>query len=78
MGTVGRTKTGTEGTAETDAVNMAEAGVEDTARIGVVGAAGVAAADALTSVASPSPSKGSANERNGHIDKRGRVNLEKK
>ena len=57
---------------------MAEAGAEDTAGIGAMGAAGVAAVDAPTSAASPSPLKGSTNERNGHIDKRGRVNLEKK
>ena len=64
--------------AETDVVNMAEAGAEDTARMGAMGAAGIAAADAPTSAASPSPSKDSANERNGHIDKKGRVNLAKK
>ena len=64
--------------AETDVVNMAEAGAEDTAGMGVVGAAGVVAADAPTFAVSPSPSKGSANERNGHTDKRGRVNLAKK
>ena len=78
MGTVGRTKTGTEGTVETDVMNTAEAGAKDTAGMGAVGAAGIAAADTSTSVANPSPSKGSANERNGHIDKKGRVNLEKK
>ena len=64
--------------AETDVVNMAEAGAEDTAGMGAAGAAGVVAADAPTFAVSPSPSKGSANERNGHTDKRGRVNLAKK
>ena len=64
--------------AETDVVNIAEAGAEDTAGMGVVGAAGVVAADAPTFAVSPSPSKGSANERNGHTDKRGIVNLAKK
>ena len=78
MGAVGRTETGTDGTMETDAVNTAEAGAEDTIRMGVVGAAGVVAVDTPMSAASPSPSKGSANERNGHTDKRGRVNLTKK
>ena len=71
MGAVGRMEIGTEGMTKTDAVNTAEAGAEDSAGMGVVGTAGVAAA-------SPSPSKGSANERNGHTDKRGRVNLAKK
>ena len=78
MGAVGRIETGTEGTAKTDAVNTAEAGVEDTARMGAVGAVGVAVADTPTSAARPSPSKGSAKERNGHTNKRGRVNLAKK
>ena len=74
MGAVGRTEIGTEGMAETDAVNTAE----DTVGMGAVGMAGVAAADTLTSAASPSPSKGSTNERNRHTDKKGRVNLAKK
>ena len=78
MRVVGRIETGTEGTAETDAMNTVEAGVEDTARMGAVGAAGVAVADTPTSAARPSPSKGSAKERNGHTNKRGRVNLAKK
>ena len=64
--------------AETDAVNRAEAGVEDTAGMGAVGAVGVVAADAPMSAANPSPSKGSADERNEHTDKSGRVNLAKK
>ena len=77
-GAVGRTDTGTEGTMETDAVNTAERGTEDTVGIGVVGAAEVAATDTPTSAAIPSPSEGSANKRNGHANKRGRVNLVKK
>ena len=64
--------------AETDVVNMAKAGAKDTAGMCAVGAAGVVAADAPTPAASPSPSKGSANERNGHTNKRGIVNLAKK
>ena len=39
--------------------------------MGVVGVAGVAAVDTSTSVASPSHSKGSASERNGHTNKKG-------
>ena len=78
MGVVGRTETCTEGTAETDAVNMAETGVEDMVGMGAVDAAEVAIANTLTSAARPSPSKGFANKRNGHADKRGRVNLAKK
>ena len=46
--------------------------------MGAEGTAEVAAIDTPTFAAIPSPSKGSTNERNGHIDKRGRVNLEKK
>ena len=78
MGVVGRTETCTEGTAETDAVNMAETGAEDTVGMGAVGAAGVATADTPMSATRPSPLKGFANKRNGHADKRGRVNLAKK
>ena len=78
MGVVGRTETCIEGTAETDTVNMAETGAEDTAGMGAVGMVGVATADTPTSAARPSPSKGFANKRNGHADKRGRVNLAKK
>ena len=78
MGAVGRTKTGTEGTAETDAVNTVETGAEDTVGMGVVGVARVATADTPTFAARPSPSKSFANKRNGHVDKRGRVNLAKK
>ena len=55
MGVVGRTETCIKGTAETDAVNMAETGVEDTVGMGVVGAARVATADTPTSAARPSP-----------------------
>ena len=78
MGAVGRMEAGTEETAKTDVVNTVEANAEDTTGIGVMGAAGVAAADTPTSAANPSPLKGFANERNGHIDKKGRVNLAKK
>ena len=77
MGAVRRIETDTEGTAETDAVNTAETGAEDTAGMGAVGTAGVAAANTPTSAASPSPANGSANERNGRTDNRGRVNLAK-
>ena len=78
MGVVGRTETGTEGTAKIDVVNTEEADAEDTAGMGAVGAVGVVAIDTPTSTASPSPSKGSANEKNGHTNKRGRMNLVKK
>ena len=78
MGAVGRTEIGTKGTAETDAVNMAETGTEDTAGMVAMGAAGVAATDTPTFAAIPSPSKGSANKRNGHAKKKGRMNLAKK
>ena len=78
MGAVGRTKTGTKGRTETDAVNTAKTSAEDTTGIGAVGVAGVAAANTPTFAASPSPSKGFANERNGHTNKRGKVNLAKK
>ena len=78
MRAVGRTETSTEGTAETDAVNMAEIGTEDTARMGAVGVAGVAAIDTPTFAAIPSPSKVSANKRNGHANKKGRVRGGKK
>ena len=78
MGVVGRTETSIEGTAKTNAVNTAETDAEDTAGMGVVGAAGVAATDTPTFAVSPGPSKGSANERNGHTNKRGKVNLAKK
>ena len=78
MGVVGRTETGIEGTTKTNAVNTAKIDAEDTAGMGAVGAVGVAAADTLTFAASPGPSKGFANERNGHTNKRGKVNLAKK
>ena len=78
MGVVGRTETSIEGTAKTNAVNTAETDAEVTAGMGVVGAAGVAAPDTPTFAVSPGPSKGSANERNGHTNKRGKVNLAKK
>ena len=70
MRAVGRTETSTEGKAETDAVNMAEIGTEDTARMGAVGVAGVAATDTPKSALNSNPSKGSANERNGHTNKK--------
>ena len=70
MGAVGRTETGIEGMAETDVVNTAEAGAEDMAGMGAMGAAGVVAADTPTSAVSSNPSKGSANERNGHTNKK--------
>ena len=78
MGAVERTKTGTEGTTETYAVNMAGTGTEDTVEMGALGAIEVAAVDTFTFTAIPSPSKGSANKRNGHANKRGIVNLAKK
>ena len=46
--------------------------------MGAEGAAEVAAADTPTFAAIPSPLKGSANKRNGHANKRGRVNLAKR
>ena len=46
--------------------------------MGAMGVAGVTALDTPMFVVNPSPSKGSANERNGHSNKRGRVNLAKK
>ena len=78
MGVVGRTETGIEGTTKTNAVNTAKIDAEDTAGMGAVGAVGVAVADTPTFAASPGPSKGFANERNGHTNKRGKVNLAKK
>ena len=57
---------------------MAKASAENTAGMGAGGAAGVAVVDTPTLATSPSPSKCSANEKNGHTDKRGRVNLVKK
>ena len=78
MGVVGRTDTGTEGTVETNAVNTAEMGTKDMAGMGAVGAAEVAVADTPTHAAIPSRLEGSANKRNGHENKRGRVNLAKK
>ena len=78
MGVVGRTDTGTEGTVKTDAVNTVESGTEDVAGMGVVGAVEVAAADTPTSAAIPIPLEGFVNKRNGHANKRGRVNLAKK
>ena len=71
MGAVGRTETGTEGMAETDAVNTAETGAEDMAGMGAMGVAGVATADTPTSAVSSNSLKGSANERNGHTNKKG-------
>ena len=78
MGAVGRTDTGTEGTTETDAVNTAETGTKDTVGMGAVGVTEVVAADTSMSAAIPSPSEGFANKRNGHTNKKGRVNLAKK
>ena len=78
MGAVGRTEMGIEGMAETNAVNTAEAGAKDMAGMGAMGATRVTTADTPTFAASPSPSNGSANKRNGHTDKKGRVNLAKK
>ena len=78
MGAVGRTNIGTEGTTETNAVNMAETGIEDTVGMGAVGVAEVVSADTPTSAAIPSPSEGFVNKRNRHANKRGRVNLAKK
>ena len=78
MGVVGRTETSTERMAKTNTMNTAEAGAEDTVGMGAVSMAGIAATDTPTSVARPSTSKGSANKRSGHTDKRGRVNLAKK
>ena len=46
--------------------------------MGAEGATEVATADTPTFAAIPSPSKGSANKRNGHANKRGRVNLAKR
>ena len=46
--------------------------------MGAEGTAKVAAVDTPTFVAIPSPSKGFANKRNGHANKRGRVNLAKR
>ena len=77
MGAMGRTETDTEGMEETDAVNTAETGVEDTAGMGAVGTAEVAAADTPMHAAIPRRLEGSANKRNGHANKRGRVNLAK-
>ena len=71
MGVVGRTETGIEGTAKTDAVNTAKTGTEDMARMGAMGVAGVVATDTPTSAVNSNPSKGSANERNGHTNKKG-------
>ena len=71
MGVVGRTETGTKGMAEIDVVNTAVTGAEDMTRIGAVGATEVVATDTPMSAASSNPSKGSANERNGHTNKKG-------
>ena len=78
MGVVGRTDTGTEGTVETNAINTAEMGTKDMAGMGAVGAVEVSATDTPTHAAIPSRLEGSANKRNGHANKRGRVNLAKK
>ena len=78
MGVVGRTDTGMEGTVETNAVNTAEMGTKDMAGMGAVGTAEVAAADTPMHAAIPRRLEGSANKRNGHANKRGRVNLAKK
>ena len=78
MGVVGRTDTGTEGMVETNAINTAETGTKDMAGMGAMGAAEVAVADTPTHAAIPSRLEGSANKRNGHANKRGRVNLAKK
>ena len=78
MGVVGRTDTGMEGTVEINAVNTAEMGTKDMAGMGAVGTAEVAAADTPMHAAIPSYLEGSANKRNGHANKRGRVNLAKK
>ena len=77
MGAVGRTEIGTEGTTETDAVNTAETGTKDMTGMGAVGTVGIATADTSMFAAIPSPSKGSANKRNGHANKRGKMNLAK-
>ena len=78
MGDVGRIDTGTEGTAKTDAVNTVETGTKNTVGMGTMGVAEVAIANTPTPTAIPSPLGGSANKRNGHANKRGRVNLAKK
>ena len=77
MGAMGRIDTGTEGTAKTDAVNTAETGTKNTVGMGTMGVAEVAIANTPTPTAIPSPLGGSANKRNGHANKRGRVNLAK-